>query len=438
MTVWGLANGRDTMTKSLLVILLTVILVAGYVFFETINFTAAQTATYVSGAIDSNTTWTRAKSPYTLTGPMFVNMNIILTIEPGVTVNLNGHVIQVNGILCARGTTVRPITFNDGKIVFTKTSSGWNAPISSGSILENTIFSISKLEIKDASPKIVNNAFKGSSILVTGEDPHFIGGSPIITQNTLIGVTSTGRGISISGNNNASITDNRISNWGEGIATDNLYYANSSYPQITNNLLTNNTNAIKVELLMRDWVGNNFPIIIGNTIVENSIGVNIIVTWQADGDPDQFLVPTIIQDNNIYHNSGGNLIGQCKVDATNNYWGSSSMASINPTIAANYQFVPFLNAPNPYAPDLNYNPNPALISTSVPASTTTPRITLSPAATPTRYPALPSQNLPLQNSGGSHSGEVFPWATVAAVVVTLVIAVVVVVMLKSLFSKNNR
>jgi hypothetical protein len=92
-----------------LVVFLGVIALTG-----TLQFGAAQRATSVNGAITSNTTWTKANSPYDLTGSVTINEGVTLTIEPGVIINLNLYSLQVNGTLNARGTANDPINFIGG------------------------------------------------------------------------------------------------------------------------------------------------------------------------------------------------------------------------------------------------------------------------------------------------------------------------------------
>ena len=66
----------------------------------------------VSGILDSNTTWTKADSPYVVTGNVGIPEDIRLTIEPGVEVRFEGaYEILVNGSVDANGTTSEPIVF---------------------------------------------------------------------------------------------------------------------------------------------------------------------------------------------------------------------------------------------------------------------------------------------------------------------------------------
>src|SRR5512143_3363976 len=74
---------------------------------------ARPAATIVGGNIITNTTWTRAGSPYILqTQNVTVMDNVTLTIEAGVTVEVNaGRSLWVSGVLQAVGTPTQPITF---------------------------------------------------------------------------------------------------------------------------------------------------------------------------------------------------------------------------------------------------------------------------------------------------------------------------------------
>jgi len=106
----------------------------------TAPFFTVQASNDIIGIITSDTTWTKAGSPYTLKGPTAVNTGVTLTIEPGVTVNLNKYYIQVNGTLTAKGADNDKIYFNDGQVIFTSVSNGWNEQTGSGSIIQNAVF----------------------------------------------------------------------------------------------------------------------------------------------------------------------------------------------------------------------------------------------------------------------------------------------------------
>ena len=79
-------------------------------FLLTINLLQAQTN--VSGNITTNTTWTKAASPYNLTSNVIVDNGATLTIEPGVVVEAKGHIyLSVLGKIIAVGTEADSIYF---------------------------------------------------------------------------------------------------------------------------------------------------------------------------------------------------------------------------------------------------------------------------------------------------------------------------------------
>jgi hypothetical protein len=86
----------------------------------------------VGGTLTSNTTWTTANSPYTITNTIEIPENVNLTIEPGVTVTVQSSIntmFLINGIIQAHGNATNKITFegNDNTNFF-KT----NHPVAEG------------------------------------------------------------------------------------------------------------------------------------------------------------------------------------------------------------------------------------------------------------------------------------------------------------------
>lgn len=101
---------------------LTALMLCGPILVSSANFAKAQTSTEVIGILNSDSSWTKANSPYTLTGPVAVNTGKTLTIEPGTTINLNNYYIQINGTLTAIGSSSSLIQFNGGLLRFTPMS----------------------------------------------------------------------------------------------------------------------------------------------------------------------------------------------------------------------------------------------------------------------------------------------------------------------------
>jgi parallel beta-helix repeat protein len=173
------------MMKSLYSAFLIAIIVGMFSLVGTLHFSMVQASVDVTGIITSNTTWTKANSPYSLKGPVAVDSGVTLTVEAGVTVNLNGYYIQVNGTLVARGSSTDKINFNDGSIVFTSISKSWNEQTGSGCIIENSVLSNASVSINDVSPKINRNSIYGVTIN---------GGSPVISYNTITGGVQANEG----------------------------------------------------------------------------------------------------------------------------------------------------------------------------------------------------------------------------------------------------
>ena len=161
----------------------------------------AQATTSISGVINQNTTWTKANSPYNLTGDITIINNITLTIEAGVTVKLNKYSITVNGSLNARGSSNEPIYFNSTdkdsqQIIFNNLSESWNAQTKTGCIIENSVvsttifmnantFNTEGINVYHVSPLINHNSLYRITI-------H--GGEPVITNNTITGKISINQG----------------------------------------------------------------------------------------------------------------------------------------------------------------------------------------------------------------------------------------------------
>ena len=376
--------------KPFLSVFLIVIIIGVFGLAGTLQLSTVQASTEVTGIINSDTTWTKANSPYTLTGPVGVTKGVTLTIEPGATVNLNNYYIQVNGTLHARGSSAEKIHFNGdhAEIKFTQYSPSWNEQIDSGSIIENAVLTSIAIYINDTSPKINNNSMHGrincdysSSIIsnsdITGTDYPIVidifrssavisgniihnkhtaiessSDSSIISNNTIIGGESGIIHNSIS--DRYAVSKNTV--YGCDVGIDAHYFST-----IEENLVINNGQGI---------VNRGASIIQNNTIANNTVG---IYSYK----------PSTIIYNNIQDNSEFNIrldtYARDNLNATFNWWGTTDTQAISQSIFDNKNdfnlgtvtFTPFLTAPNPEAP----------VATSVPPSSPPP--TTSPSTTPT-------------------------------------------------------
>lgn len=265
-------------------------------------------STEVTGIIASDITWTKANSPYALTGPVGVRSGVTLTIEPGVTVHTYGHYIEVNGTLIARGSSSDPINFGGGEIRYTESSSDWNEQTSSGCIIENLI-SNTIIYISDASPKINNSSVYGISInsgspIITNNDINnwmnfanlgitgvigisVYGGSPLISNNNITGII-VGWGSPVISNNNITRGSNN-----DNYAVINIY---GGSPVISNNNIASGTYSWSSGLYSGSQVYSGIVAEDGNVFIHNNLIYDCTLGIVADSG--------IIEGNLIFNHTG--------------------------------------------------------------------------------------------------------------------------------------
>jgi hypothetical protein len=391
--------------KTLLSAFLVTMIIGGLILPSGIIFSTAQAFTNVTGIIYSDTTWTKANSPYNLTGIVTVNKGAKLTVEAGATINLNGYNIQVNGTLMARGTGTNPIQINKEiyglmspfdtvSITFNPSSTDWKGQTATGCIIENAIGTRWIISINNASPKINQNSginidVNGGSPVISGNKPYGItveGGSPTISNNTMEGYLGTGAfggnnyGVFLAGSNNALVSDNTFI----GLYYPGAIIASSGAPVIERNLIKgrHSSNPSSVPSI-GITVYSASPLIENNTITENDIGLNIYYD-SLSNPPSTPPSPTIVYDNiqnnsryNIYLGDLGGVYGSIAPDinASYNWWGTTNISSINQTIydhknnlnEGTVTFTPILTSPNPEA-----LPNPSAEIPEFPSWTVLP------------------------------------------------------------------
>ncbi len=362
------------------------ILVGALILVGAVHFDMAHAATEVTGIISSDVVWTKANSPYNLTGPMLVSTGVTLTIEAGVTVYFDVYYIRVNGTLAARGSSTDKIRFEINtspsqylgtQIEFTSSGTDWNEQTGSGCIIENAVIN-TELSISN-SPKISNNVINGR-ISVNGASPVTIsdntitdqiaissessvvisnnnivsegdysstiaisGGSAVISKNNITGHDNPGSiGISITGGDHTYISDNTISGFRVGIRP-------AGPTTIERNSIFGNDHGIIIGEsiafgLMIHGATSDIKIQ-NNTIKDNSYGIY-----------GPTYATTIIY-NNIQNNSDYNIgiRDAGNVNASNNWWGTTDTQAINQTIfdfkndfnLGTITFIPFLTEPVP-------------------------------------------------------------------------------------------
>jgi hypothetical protein len=327
----------NAMRKPLLIAFLAAILIGGFALVGIARFGTVKASTEVNGIISEDTMWTKANSPYTLTGNVLVNNGVTLTVQAGTTVNLGSYYIMVNGTLQALGSKTDPITFNGGQIAFTQNCTDWNESTGTGCIIKNAVLS-SDINVEGGLINISNNTITGA-ISVDGGIPQ-ISNNTIQSQGIYLGIHSK----------NSTISNNIISGCSIGIST-RLDHNSSSI--IQGNLIINNTKGIQLGSWFTD---PGHPIVQNNTIINNENGISL------GSLGDQF--SPIIQFNNIFDNTNYNMIVDnefpLNTNATYNWWGTTETQAINQSIHDYYddfnlgtvEFVPFLTELNPEAPTI--------------------------------------------------------------------------------------
>jgi hypothetical protein len=178
--------------------------------------------------VGDNTVWTKEDSPVEFTSLVVVGAEEVLTIESGVTVNMNGYDLIVKGTLRVFGDKSDKVHFNGGvstaRIHFTEASNGWDEQTATGCVIDHAtldrvnVVSNNSLKIAnsnitfrvwiDKSSVLVDNTL--SILLITGgsvvcsnneigriEECH---GSPELFDNTIDLIVGSGGSPVISGN----------------------------------------------------------------------------------------------------------------------------------------------------------------------------------------------------------------------------------------------
>jgi hypothetical protein len=359
------------------------VLIYGF-FFVTLTVSGENSANIIS----LDTTWAISNSPYTLASSVIVASGATLTIQPGVTVNINqGASLQVEGTLIAVGTNVDNIQLRgSGDMVITQSGS-------SGTTIQDAVVNVRYLELCN-SCKIDNDTIDGNIYLFGGSpriiDSNIVGEisgnessqAPVISNNNVVGQIGVDSGSPTIENNvvagispgyqtfngssyapslciaifagpaeaawplNAVIIDNTVSCGLDGIDAGE---GGSTTAVIQNNL---------VENCSRDAMAiSSTATIENNTLINNNIGIYIFNFWSSPSYLGPAL-PTVMGNNilnsnqyNIYYESNMNLT------ATYNWWGTTNLQAISQTIhdhafdptVGTVSISPCLTAPNPQA-----------------------------------------------------------------------------------------
>jgi len=439
-------------------IILIALTVSGLLFVASVK-----AETIVNGSITTDTTWTRANSPYTLTSDVAVSNGVTLTIEPGVTVNLGSHQLWVYGILNARSTTDRIVFSGNSGLITFSSEIGWNEQTSYGCIIDNAYFSSIAMVINGGYPKISNNYFTvapRTAIEIYGGSPSIInnvinidskgaidayyGSSPVISYNSIVG---KGQQYGITASGTAYISNNNVTKCWTGIHA-------TGASTIQNNIAMNNGN----DGIRSD---NSASIIESNVLANNKCGMSGTGTIRYNTIANNLdagiwgpLASATITQNNIYGNGQNiHLTEHDNITAANNWWGTADVNAINQTIwdrkndpinLGTLDFIPYLSEPNSNAPSI-----PDAIT--VQPTPTLPTITPTPTSTPTTTPTpiiiiIEPSNNPTQGINTQTPIETQPPIlgqfnfldifSVAVIALAIVVSIAIIVFINKKYGKD--
>jgi len=280
----------------------TLVLTVFLSIWLTISFVpigSAQSGTNIIGILTSSATWTPVGSPYTLSGPTAVNTGVTLTIQPGVTLNLNGYYIQVNGTLIATGTASSKVQFIDGLLRFTPVSNGWNENAGTGCIIEYCILSRTSISASNAlklnQDTISRSVTVGDSSVITNDNMGSItvGNLATMTSNQISGSVTAGSACTFTSNNiggginagdGCSISSNTVVGGVVCSGTSSVISDNNIQGQVTGGTITGNTITSGVSVGETPWgnpVSSTEVYVTGNVVSNNKITNGTIKATQT-------------------------------------------------------------------------------------------------------------------------------------------------------------
>ena len=232
-------------------------------------------------------TWTKAESPYTISGDIHIPRGRTLTIEPGAVVKFAGHfkfTVGYRATLSALGTEEENIVFTA-----TDTDEGWFGLRFVNSGDEDTLeYCTIEYSRKPRTEGGGYENFLGGAILCCGswdaEPGYMVPSSPTI-DHCLIAYNHAeyGGGIMLTDDSEAVVTNNRIVDNSADVAGAGMYIVYGG-GKIANNIIAHNSSGAVGGGIM-NLMG--YPSIINNTIVHNRpSGLHLEMTPLYPWDPD--------------------------------------------------------------------------------------------------------------------------------------------------------
>ena len=359
-----------------------------FFFIGIITRHSADAQTIVSGIISSNTMWTSSGNPYLVNGDILVDSGTVLKINPGVIIKFDGHYsLQIDGTIQAIGDSANNIIFTSNQtnpepgdwnsLYFGEISKAYDTLNHTGCTLQYCVVEYAGGDLtayynggvrgRECSPYIdhclVRNNIGSGIALYTSIRPIIT--NSIIYNNSGVGLIFWGSG---------EITCNKIiKNEVGGV------FVGDEEALLMNNILAENKGLLVnfgywdyAQFSSNSFVNNSdYGILISTSLGEMRFDNNTFV-----GNYDNYSsVSSIVRNganhhyhkNNFFRNGGsGNQyeifnyspVGTGSIDASGNYWGTSSATGIDSLIFdwlddSQYSvvdYLPFLSSPSIDAP----------------------------------------------------------------------------------------
>lgn len=301
--------------------------------------TMAGFATNVSGIISTNATWTKANSPYIVTGDIDIDTNALLTIEPGVTIKVDGnYTIYVDGIIKALGTGSDNILFTSNRP--SPAMGNWKGIVIRRMISTDTLvfdhchFQYADNAIySDGFLRIVNSKFDNNQFGINALQDAVINecvflnnhDAIYVTGNNDITVVNSDIAYNVNGfSGGGYLAHNKIHHNSYGVTSGgkNIVIYDNEIAYNTESGIVNTQGSITFNQIWYNGVGIQAPIstyIAHNGIKYNETGVLVVYNY-----PGQIEYNCIEQNSKYnFKNSDVNLM-----DMSNNYWGASDSATV--------------------------------------------------------------------------------------------------------------
>lgn len=339
-----------------------------------ISMYTAHAAIFISGAITTNTTWTKTNSPYIVTGNLTVDSGVTLTIQPGVVVQVDTVAsFFIDGRLIAEGTAtdsiiftsysaISPFKFRWPGLSFRIKAQNDTSRISycridyaivgihnagTSMFISNAVIKYASSAIVLATPSMPVNCYNAiTKCLITecGSGVRDFQNTSIpglLSENTISYCNGAGYDAFNSSNGmvmtNNNFFYNHVGVWLQGSNVRGLRFntfkgnaraalhvqANTIYTPVSNNLFMYNDSAMSLHNVMTASVANN-------TLAYNNVGI----CHNQDGVSLPNPSGMVIANNCIANNVKYNFTEKGTVDfqALNNWWGDTTVAHVDSVI----------------------------------------------------------------------------------------------------------